>query len=386
MSFKTIPVNDQWPLVPLGGLITEVTQRNRDAGFGADAVRGIATSKEFIDTKADLTGVNLDSYKIVASGHFAFVADTSRRGERISLAFNDSEESYLVSSISTVFMVKDHSVLLPEFLQLHFRRAEFDRYARFNSWGSARETFTWDDMCRVKIPLPPIEVQKSYVEAYKGLTKIVEENSILAESLEKAIQACVRESKNKWPFKELQLLLEESDSRNLSQVLQTESVRGISISKNFIPTKANLENVSLSQYKIVSPKSFAYVTDTSRRGEKISIALNLTERDILVSSSYVTFEVKDASILCPEYLFLQFKRSDFDRYARFNSWGSARETFSWDDMCRVKVPLPPIETQKAIVALFHCAENARAIAEKAQAQLAAVCPAMIQRASVKTTA
>lgn len=382
MSFKTIPVNEQWPLVPLGDLITELTQRNRDAGFGADAVRGIATSKEFIDTKADLTGVNLDSYKIVASEHFAFVADTSRRGERISLAFNDSEESYLVSSISTVFMVKDHSVLLPEFLQLHFRRAEFDRYARFNSWGSARETFTWDDMCRVKIPLPPIEVQKSYVEAYKGLTKLIEENQTLVRTLEKTAQICVLECREKWPFTELKTHIKKIDVRNKDNSIK--AVKGLSVTKQFREPTSKVDKENLANYKIVEKDQFAFVQTTNNE-KCLVVCLSLYDHPIVVSSVNEVFEITDTTLL-PEFLYLMFKKPEFDRYARFHSWGSARETFSWDDMCRVKVPLPPIETQKAIVALFHCAENARAIAEKAKAQLAAVCPAMIQRASVKTTA
>ena len=100
-----------------------------------------------------------------------------------------------------------------------------------------------------------------------------------------------------------------------------------------------------------------------------------------MSSVNEVFEVCDHQKLLPEYLQLQFKRPEFDRYARFNSWGSARETFNWDDMCRVKIPLPPIEVQRAIVALYHCAEEARKIAEEAKAQLALACPAMIQRAS-----
>ena len=101
---------------------------------------------------------------------------------------------------------------------------------------------------------------------------------------------------------------------------------------------------------------------------------------IVVSSVNEVFKVDQNKIL-PEFLHLQFKRPEVDRYARFNSWGSARETFNWEDMCRVKIPLPPIEVQRAIVALYLCAEEARKIAEEAKAQLVKVCPAMIQQAS-----
>ena len=382
MNSELLKQIDDSPKVFLGEYINELNDPNTAEELGANAVRGISTNKEFIDTKADLNGVKLSTYKIVKPEDFAFVADTSRRGDKMSLAFNTSDERYLVSPISTVYEVSNREVLLPEYLYLQFKRPEFDRYARFNSWGSARETFDWDDMCRVKIPLPPIEVQRAYVDAYKGLTALIEENEALLKSLEATAQACVAECRDKWPIEEVGNFLEEVDYRNTDEELDLNAVRGISIQKSFIQTKADMDGVSLRPYKIISPREFAYVTVTSRNGNKISIAMNSSEEKFLVSSSYVAFRVKDSSAIEPEYLYLQFKRPEFDRYARFNSWGSARETFTWEDMCRVKIPLPPIKVQKAIVALYHCAEEARRIASEAKEQLAQVCPAMIQRASV----
>ena len=134
-----------------------------------DSVRGIATSKEFINTKANMEGVSLENYKVVEPGMIAFISDTSRRADKMSLALNQSCENYLVSSISTVIQT-DNTKLLPKYLYLFFCRTEFDRYARFHSWGSARETFSLDDMKEVRMPLPSIDVQKAIVgiyEAYK---------------------------------------------------------------------------------------------------------------------------------------------------------------------------------------------------------------------------
>ena len=372
---------EKWPMVALSTYIKELNDRNTAEELDAKAVRGISTNKEFIDTKADLNGVKLSAYKIVKPESFAFVADTFRRGDKMSLAFNCSNEKYLVSSISTVYEVSDRDALLPEYLFLQFKRPEFDRYARFNSWGSARETFNWDDMCRVKIPLPPIEVQRAYVDAYKGLTALIEENEALLKSLEVTAQACVAECREKWPMVALSTYIKELNDRNTAEELDAKAVRGISTNKEFIDTKADLNGVKLSAYKIVKPESFAFVADTFRRGDKMSLAFNCSNEKYLVSSISTVYEVSDRDALLPEYLFLQFKRPEFDRYARFNSWGSARETFNWDDMCRVKIPLPPIEVQRAIVALYHCAEEARKIAAEARLQLTQVCPAMIQRAS-----
>ena len=148
------------PMVRLGELIIQCDERNSNNVLTLDALKGISTSKEFIESKANMEGVSLTSYKIVAPREFAYVADTSRRGDKIALAFNAEKEKVLISSIYTVFRSKDENVLLPEYLYLLFNRSEFDRYSRFNSWGSARETFDWAELCRVEIPLPSIETQR----------------------------------------------------------------------------------------------------------------------------------------------------------------------------------------------------------------------------------
>ena len=112
-----------------------------------------------------MDGVGLENYKTVKPGQIAYVPDTSRRGDKISLGFNNTEDSYLVSSISTVFGTNTER-LIPEYLMLFLTRTEFDRYARFHSWGSARETFDWGEMCDVQIPIPDVQVQKAIAEVF----------------------------------------------------------------------------------------------------------------------------------------------------------------------------------------------------------------------------
>ena len=118
---------EKWPLVALRGYIKEVNERNTAEELDAKAVRGISTNKDFIDTKADLKGVKISTYKIVRPENFAFVADTSRRGNKMSLALNCSKHRFLVSPISTVYEISDRDALLPEYLYLQFKRPEFDR-------------------------------------------------------------------------------------------------------------------------------------------------------------------------------------------------------------------------------------------------------------------
>lgn len=168
------------------------------------------------------------------------------------------------------------------------------------------------------------------------------------------------------------------DVRNSDGKYTLDNLRGLSIEKKFIPSKANMNGVSLLPYKIVKPKQFCFVTITSRNSEKITLALNTSSEDYIVSSSYVTFEIIDTEVLDPSFLLLWFKRPEFDRYARFHSLGSARESFDYENMEEVRIPLPNIDTQRAIVNIYHCAEEAKRIAEEADRLSREICPAIMQ--------
>ena len=367
--------------VKLGDYIEQCDERNSEGKYALDDVRGISTDKKFIATKANMDGVSLTSYKVVNPQEFAYVADTSRRGDKIALALNTAESSVLISSIYTTFRSKDIDILLPDYLFLILSRSEFDRYSRFNSWGSARETFDWSEFCRTEIPLPSIEVQQELVDTYIGLKALAEQNEALIEPLSKACEAFIVDCKTKYPEVELGEYIEPCDERNSENKYTLDDVRGISTDKKFIPTKANMDGVPLTSYKVVNGDEFVYVADTSRRGDKIALALNSTDRPILVSSIYTVFRSKDIIDLLSGYLYLILSRSEFDRYSRFNSWGSARETFDWSELCRVKIPLPPINIQRSIVNLYNCLEEAKKIASEAREKLKTLCPALVQRAA-----
>ena len=140
------------------------------------------------------------------------------------------------------------------------------------------------------------------------------------------------------------------DERN--KELKVDYLLGVSISKQFIPSIANIVGTDLSNYKIVRTGQFAYGPVTSRNGEKISIAL-LRDKDCIISSSYTVFEVTDNERLDPEYLMLWFSRPEFDRYTRYMSHGSVREIFDWDELCKVELPVPSIEKQRGIVKAYN---------------------------------
>ena len=332
-------------------------------------------------TVADTNNLDNSKYKVVSNGDFVFSGMQTGRDVCIRVALYDKDKPIEISPAYTTFRVKDYSAIIPQYLFIQFNRFEMDRYGWFLSDGSIRSNLDWDRFCDVKIPLPPIEIQQELVNTYNGLKSLAEQNEALIEPLSQACEAFVADCKSKYPEVQLGEYIEPCDERNSEGKYTLEDVRGISTDKKFIPTKANMDGVSLYAYKVVNTNEFVYVADTSRRGDKIALALNASEKPILISSIYTTFRSKDTDKLLPEYLYLILNRREFDRYARFNSWGSARETFDWCELCRVKIPLPPIEVQRSIVNLYNCLEEAKKIALQAREQLKTLCPALVQRAA-----
>lgn len=364
----------------LGDLIAQSNEKNTQNIYSIDDVKGISIQKKFIDTKADLTNVSLTPYLLVKPNYFAYVTITSRNGEKITLAYNDSSNTFLVSSSYISFYVKRTDIIDNKFLFMFFNRPEFDRYSRFHSWGSAREAFSWEDLCNIELDLPPLAVQQKYVAVYQAMLANQQAYEQGLDDLKLVCDSYIEHLIKTEPLRRIGNLIKHEDTTNKNVLYRINDVKGISIQKKFIETKANLENVSLKPYLLVKPGHFAYVTVTSRNGEKITIAHNCSQDTYLVSSSYEVFSVEDESVLLPEYLALFFNRSEFDRYARFHSWGSAREVFSWSDLCDVQIPIPSIEVQQAIVNIYTVLLERRAINEQLKKQIKEICPILVRGA------
>ena len=364
--------------VKLGQLIRKSETRNTDLLLGEDAVAGISTQKELIQTKANLDGVSLNSYKVVNPNDFVYVPDTSRRGDKIALALNKKSSAFLVSAIYTVFCICDTDRLIPDYLFMYFNRSEFDRYARKNSWGSARETFNWEDMCDIELELPDIATQQKYVAIYKAMQANQQSYERGLEDLRLVCESYIDKLRNELPHERIGDYIALSEERNDEELYTLENVRGVSIEKRFIETKADMQGVNLKPYYVVHPDAFAYVTVTSRNGEKISLAHNASRDTYICSSSYVVFNCTNTEKLLPRYLRIFFERSEFNRYARYNSWGSARETFDFSEMQDVRIPIPDITVQTALAELFDTYLVRRAINEKLKKQLSAMCPILIR--------
>ena len=362
-------------LTKLGKFIEISDLRNSEDKYDADSVVGISTQKMMISTKADLDGVKLTSYKLLPPGYFAYVPDTSRRGDKMSLCFNNTEETFIVSSISVVFYINNEDELNPDYLFMYFNRPEFDRYARFNSWGSARETFDWNDMCDIEIELPPIDIQRKYAAVYVSMLENQRSYERGLEDLKLVCDAYIEDLRRKNPCKQIgEYLLETKQKNEDAELLPN---RSVSNTKVFIDAKEAVVNgVDTKNYLVVEPYDFAYNTVTTRNADKLSIALNTSER-CLVSPLYTTFRVVKEGLL-PEYLCLWFNRSEYDRYARFESWGSARELYPFDTLADTKIPIPDVSIQQSIANIYNSYSERRDINERLKAQIKDMCPILIK--------
>ena len=175
----------------LGDFIRQVDVRNTDGK--EETLLGVSVQKLFIPSIANTVGTDFTKYKVVKRGQFTYIPDTSRRGDKIGIALLTDYDEGLVSNIYTVFEVKDENELLPEYLMLWFSRPEFDRYARFKSHGSVREIMDWDEMCKVELPVPSIDKQRSIVKAYQAITERIELKRRINDNLAAQMRAYFKE-------------------------------------------------------------------------------------------------------------------------------------------------------------------------------------------------
>lgn len=357
----------------LGELISLCDERNSDNKYTLSDVKGISIKKEFIETKADMAGVSLTPYILVRPDSFAYVTVTSRNGEKITLAHNTSKKSYIVSSSYVVFRVCELDVLLSDYLFMFFNRPEFDRYSRFNSWGSARETFSWEDFCDIDITLPSIEQQRKYVDVYLALQNNLAAYQSKVEELKLVCDGYIEELRRKYEVEPIGPYLRSVDVRN--ENLTVTLTQGVDVNMQFIPAKREAEDRAGT--KIVRTGQFAYNKVVKSNGTKLPIALR-EGPDCVISSSYEVFEIVNKENLISEYLMLWLSRSETHRQCGYKSYGTTRDVFPFEDLCKLQFPIPKIEIQKNIANIYKCYIERQRIAEALKEQLKKICPVLIR--------
>lgn len=361
----------------IGELIIPYKELCGNSSLKAEDVSGVNADKEFFEPSRQV-GSDTSNYKNVPPDYFACNLMHVGRDKALPIALNHTNKKKVVSPAYTIFSLKDENRVLTNYFFMMMKSTERERSFWFHTDASVRDGMSWDDFCDIELSLPPLSIQQKYVEVYQALLANQKNYEEGLDDLKLTCDAYIEELRRKIPCQKIGPYLELSDKRNDSGTLGVDDVRGVSIDKQFIFTKANMTGVNLKPYYVVEPESFAYVPVTSRNGEKISIAFNRSTHSYLCSSSYSVLKIKDRSVLWPAYLQMYFERSEFNRYARFNSWGSAREVFTFGDMCDVKIPIPDIKTQKAISDIYAVYTERRAINERLKERIKKICPILIK--------
>ena len=321
----------------------------------------------FIPTKKSGKGTNQIFYK----NDFVF---NPARMELNSIAFNRDYEMALCSSTYEIFFVTKPEIILPDYLNLFVKRNEFARWCDFVSTGSVRECCHVTDIAEIEITLPPLAVQEKFVAVYNSL---LENKKVYERGLDDLKLVCdgyIENLRHNLPCEKIGKYIERHDKRNTDNKIK--NVKGISTSKKFREPTSKVNRDELSNYKIVAPRQIVFVQTT--HNEKVfAYAFNDSDKEIVISSVNEIFSTDEKKLL-PEYLAMWFNRAEFDRYARFHSWGSAREVFTWKDLCEVEIPIPSLEVQSSIAAIYEVYRTRQKILEQLKAQIKKICPILIK--------
>lgn len=367
----------------LGELIELSVEKNSEGLYGIENVRGISNAKEIMSTKADVDENVIRKFYIVSPNQFIYNPRTTRMGDRVGLAYNNTDKPLLFSFNNIAFKIKDSAKeqILPQYLYMYYNRNEFDRYAITNSWGSATELFSFEEMCDIDITLPSIEQQRKYVDVYLALQNNLAAYQSKVEELKLVCDGYIEELRRRASNKSIPMVrigdyISKRVEKNSDGAITLE--QGINIQKQFITPQRT--NSDLYGRRIVRKGDFAYCTQLNN--ENVAIAYR-EEADCVVSSVYDIFFIKDEGTLYPLYLMLWFRRSEFGRYVYRLSTGTSYEFLSYEDLSDYKIPLPNLTIQREIANVYKCYIERQRIAEALKEQLKNICPVLIRGSLTK---
>lgn len=359
--------------IKLGKYIEPYSQRCNIPNLGNNDVSGVNKYKEFFEPSPQV-GSDTSNYKNVPPSHFACNLMHVGRDAVLPIAYNHSRQIKVVSPAYQVFAFKENSELLSEYFFLYLKSSERDRSFWFHSDSSVRDSMSWQDFIDVDIELPPVTIQQKYVDIYNAMFANQQSYEHGLADLKLVCDAYIEDLRKNHPIEAIGPYIERHNIKNGPN--GTKNVMGVSTSKEFREPSAKVNRDELSNYKVVKPRQISFVQTT--HNEKVfAYAFNNTPSDIVVTSVNEVFSV-DENKLLPEYLSMFFNRTEFDRYARFHSWGSARETFTWDDLIKVKIPIPEIAIQKSIVDIYNVYKRRKKLGEELKAQIQNICPILIK--------
>lgn len=354
----------------IGKLVDIYIEKCNRPNLTTDEVSGINKDKEFFEP-ARQVGLNTNDYKVVPPHYFACNLMHVGRDKLLPIALNRTEHNKYVSPAYTVFCINETHILRDYFF-IMLKSNERDRYFWFHTDSSVRDGMSWNDFCELEISIPDLAIQQKYVDIYRALLTNQRAYERGLEDLKLACDATIENLRRKMPCEEIAPYISEINLRNND--LSNTNVQGVNSNGQFCETKANTAGIDFSNYKTVKNGQFAYNPSRISLG---SIALsNISE--CIVSPMYVVFEVSKTDVILPQYLMMWYSRKEFQRSTLFYATGSVRDTFSFNIMQDVKIPIPDISIQQDIVNIYNAYTKRKKINERLKAQIKDLCPVLIK--------
>ena len=361
--------------IRLGDYIEKSTANNHDLTYGIELIEGVTSQGIFDSPKGNPLDVDLTPYKIVNNGAFVYNPTRLNLG---SIAYR-TEGMCIVSHLYMIFYlnIEGRKRIDPIWLYIYLRREEFRREVTFRNFGSQRPEFNFYDMSDIEIPLPDIDIQRKYADIYKAL--LANQQSYECGLDDLRIICAAYFDKNKTDnYVLLGDVIEKVETYNSDCNYGVKDVKGMTITKEIIPTKANVKETDLSKFIVVGPDEYVYNPRT--HGKKIGLGYNNTGKAFIISWNNIAFRIKSKmkNSILPQYLYYCFRRDEWDREACYNSWGSSTEVFSWESLCEMKIPFPSIDKQKIIAEMDAVYNLRKAINVKIKNQINSICPILIK--------
>lgn len=341
----------------LGQYIEMVSRTNSDLKYGIEDVRGCSNTKQMMQTRANLIGRTYEKFIVLRPQEFVFNRRTTRNGEKIGMAYNNTDREYIFTNDYVAFRVKQEYLdkLLPDYLYMFFCRDEFDRYARYKSTGSATEFFNWEDMCAVPFEIPPMDFQQLVVNAYKVLNERIETKQKINDNLDDTAQTLYQKyfesnsDKSSWKQGTVGDVLQLQRGHDLPRTEMTGGKYPVAGSTGTIGYH--------DEFTAEAP-----VIVMGRSGNIGNPRLYLCNCWTHNTSLYVK-QIYEAE---PLWVFYLLKNLNYDGFVG----GSAVPTLNRNDVHAYGIAIPPLELQKSfsqkVMSLIYCKEENLSEIEKLQ--------------------
>lgn len=362
--------------IKLGKYIELYSQKCNIPNLTNDEVSGVNKDKEFFEP-SNQVGDDTSKYKIVPPNYFACNLMHVGRDVVLPIAYNHSGKNKIVSPAYFVFRFVENDELLSDYFFIYLKCSEKDRYFWFHTDGSVRDGMSWEDFIDVEIELPSIDIQRKYVDIYKGM---IDNQAAYETGLEDLKLVCDGFIENLDNCQRCRIgdYITRNQSRNSSLIFNKTQVKGFNNEGEFIKPM-RLFSGDISSFKIVKTGYFVYNSRINHNIKRLSIAFNEGE-DLIVSPAYESFYVSKTDELHPVYLYMLLQREAFARKVLFNSFGSSTLVFGIEDLSEIEIPVPDINIQKSIADIYKVYKERWSINEQLKQQIKNICPILIKGA------